>query len=123
MTYGGYSDVYGFASLPFLLLLLVLFPAAFSFLSLLSDDRYQVNHSFPVMTSSPPDISTLSLSSQRLHETYDYEGNAAARQQYHFNTTQGLQQSPYNPISSLGQSPLKSKSAIRAGLPSVRPLP
>ncbi|KAF7778895.1 hypothetical protein Agabi119p4_3240 [Agaricus bisporus var. burnettii] len=71
------------------------------------------------MTSSPPDISTLSLASQqRIHDAYDYDGNAASRPPYHFNTTQGLQQSSYNPISSLAPSPLKSKSALRAGLPS-----
>lgn len=87
-----------------------------------SDDRFQVNHSFLVMTSSPPDISTLSLASQqRIHDAYDYDGNAASRPPYHFNTTQGLQQSSYNPISSLAPSPLKSKSALRAGLPSVSP--
>jgi hypothetical protein len=72
------------------------------------------------MTSSPPDIATLSLGSQqRLHDTYDYDGSSQPRAQF-YNTSQGLNQSPYTPISaSLGQSPLKSKSSIRSGLPSV----
>lgn len=76
------------------------------------------------MTSSPPDLSTLSLGSQqRLHDTYDYDAASQPRQQFHFNTSQGLNQSPYTPISSLGQSPLKSKPAMRGGLPSVRAAP
>ncbi|KXN90471.1 RNA-binding post-transcriptional regulator cip2 [Leucoagaricus sp. SymC.cos] len=71
------------------------------------------------MTSSPPDISTLSLSSQqRLHDTYDYDGSSQPRPQYHYNTSTGIPQSPYNNIPSLAPSPLKNKSAIRAGLPS-----
>lgn len=59
------------------------------------------------MTSSPPDISSLSLSShQRLHDSYDYEGNSASRSQYHPFATSPA---PY--------SPLKSKP-LRSALPS-----
>ncbi|KAF8964112.1 hypothetical protein BDZ97DRAFT_1818018 [Flammula alnicola] len=69
------------------------------------------------MSNSPPDIASLSLhsraSQQRLHDSYDYEGN---RSPFHFATTQGLQQSPYNPLSSISQSPLKNKS-LRSALP------
>ncbi|KAG6874328.1 hypothetical protein C0995_001553 [Termitomyces sp. Mi166 len=72
------------------------------------------------MTSSPPDISSLSLSSipsqQRLNDTYDYEGNSNARPQYHFATSPGIHsQSSYNPLS-LNPSPLKNKP-IRSALP------
>ncbi|KAH0584113.1 hypothetical protein H2248_009682 [Termitomyces sp. 'cryptogamus'] len=72
------------------------------------------------MTSSPPDISSLSLSShssqQRLNDNYDYEGNNNARPQYHFATSPGIHsQSSYNPLS-LNQSPLKNKP-IRSALP------
>jgi RNA recognition motif-containing protein len=73
------------------------------------------------MTSSPspPDISSLSLSSkpsqQRLHDTYDYEGNNNGRTQYHFSTSPPIPaQSQYNPLT-MGQSPLKKP--LRAGLP------
>ncbi|EAU88415.1 RRM/R3H domain-containing protein [Coprinopsis cinerea okayama7 len=72
------------------------------------------------MTSSPPDISTLSLShrpsQQRLHDSYDYDGNGSSRPQYHYATSQGLPQSPYTPLAGMNQSPLKNKS-VRAGLP------
>ncbi|RDB21021.1 hypothetical protein Hypma_011391 [Hypsizygus marmoreus] len=73
------------------------------------------------MTSSPPDISSLSLSSrpsqQRLHDTYDYEGNSNSRPQYHFATSPGIQaQSPYNALTSMSQSPLKNKP-VRSALP------
>ncbi|KNZ75297.1 RNA-binding post-transcriptional regulator cip2 [Termitomyces sp. J132] len=73
-----------------------------------------------IMTSSPPDISSLSLSShssqQRLNDNYDYEGNNNARPQYHFATSPGIHsQSSYNPLS-LNQSPLKNKP-IRSALP------
>ncbi|PPQ78180.1 hypothetical protein CVT25_015513 [Psilocybe cyanescens] len=68
------------------------------------------------MSNSPPDISSLTLNSrasqQHLHDSYDYEG----RSQFHFATTQGLQQSPYNPLSSIAQSPLKNKP-VRSALP------
>ncbi|KAG5645047.1 hypothetical protein DXG03_007226 [Asterophora parasitica] len=72
------------------------------------------------MTSSPPDISSLSLASrpsqQRLHDTYDYDGNSNNRPQYHFATSPGIQaQSPYNPLS-INPSPLKNKP-IRSALP------
>uniref|UniRef100_A0A0W0F1Q7 R3h domain n=1 Tax=Moniliophthora roreri TaxID=221103 RepID=A0A0W0F1Q7_MONRR len=69
------------------------------------------------MTNSPPDISTLSLSSQqRLHDTYDYEGGSGNRQ-YHFATSPGIPiQSQYNPLTT-GQSPLKNKPAVRGSLP------
>ncbi|KAK0228215.1 RRM/R3H domain-containing protein [Armillaria fumosa] len=69
------------------------------------------------MTSSPPDISSLSLSSQqRLHDTYDYEGNSGSRPHYHYATSPGIPvQSQYNPLTT-GQSPLKSKP-LRSGLP------
>jgi hypothetical protein len=75
------------------------------------------------MTSSPPDISSLSLSShpsqQRLHDTYDYEGNSGSRPQYQFATSPGMQsQSAYNPLSSITQSPIKKP--IRSALPTVR---
>lgn len=50
------------------------------------------------MSSSPPDISSLSLSSQqRLHDPYDYDG---ARTPFHFASSQQ---------SAFAQSPLKSK--------------
>ncbi|KDR81380.1 hypothetical protein GALMADRAFT_134825 [Galerina marginata CBS 339.88] len=68
------------------------------------------------MSHSPPDISSLTLNSrashQRLHDAYDYEG----RSQFHYATTQGLPQSPYNPLSSIAQSPLKNKP-LRSALP------
>ncbi|EGN96149.1 hypothetical protein SERLA73DRAFT_185740 [Serpula lacrymans var. lacrymans S7.3] len=75
------------------------------------------------MTSSPtPDISSLSLSSQpsqqRLHDTYDYEGNGSGngRSQYHFQTSPPLSsQSQYNPLG-MTPSPLKNKP-LRGGLP------
>jgi len=73
------------------------------------------------MSSSPPDISSLTLhsrpSQQRLHDAYDYDGNNS-RNQFHFATSQGLQQSPYtvNPLSSISHSSLKNKP-IRSGLP------
>lgn len=79
------------------------------------------------MTSSPPDISTLSLNSrpsqQRLHDIYDYEGNISGngngRPQYHFSTSPPVPaQSQYNQLG-MSQSPLKSKP-IRGGLPTVR---
>ncbi|KAF8644130.1 hypothetical protein AX16_008658 [Volvariella volvacea WC 439] len=67
------------------------------------------------MTSSPPDISTLSISSQqRLHDSYDYEGNggSAARPQYHFATSTGIPaQTQYSPLAGVSQSPLKPKPA------------
>ncbi|KAF5330524.1 hypothetical protein D9619_005687 [Psilocybe cf. subviscida] len=72
------------------------------------------------MSYSPPDISSLTLnhraSQQRLHDSYDYEGNTANRSQFHYATTQGLPQSPYNPLSSIAQSPLKNKP-VRSALP------
>jgi len=74
------------------------------------------------MSSSPPDISSLSLhsrpSQQRLHDTYDYDGT---RNQFHFATTQGLQQSPYNNVSSLAASISHTaiKKPVRSGLPTV----
>ncbi|KIK63765.1 hypothetical protein GYMLUDRAFT_71885 [Collybiopsis luxurians FD-317 M1] len=68
------------------------------------------------MTNSPPDISSLSLSSQqRLNDSYDYEGSPANRPQYHFATSAGIPISQYNPLST-GQSPLKNKP-VRSGLP------
>ncbi|KAK1229080.1 Peptidyl-prolyl cis-trans isomerase pin4 [Marasmius sp. AFHP31] len=68
------------------------------------------------MTNSPPDISTLSISSQqRLHDSYDYEGGA--NRQYHFATSPGIpSQSQYNPLTT-GQSPLKNKQPVRGSLP------
>ncbi|KAH9483830.1 RNA-binding post-transcriptional regulator cip2 [Psilocybe cubensis] len=70
------------------------------------------------MSSSPPDISSLTLNSrasqQHLHDSYDYDGRS---QPYHFATTQGLQQSPYNHLASIAQSPLKNKP-VRSALPS-----
>ncbi|KAJ6606586.1 hypothetical protein DFH09DRAFT_1120707 [Mycena vulgaris] len=67
------------------------------------------------MTSSPPDISTLSLgSSHRLHDSYNdpYDNGRA---QY-FQTAPGIPvQSQYNPLTA-GQSPLKSKP-LRGALP------
>ena len=76
-------------------------------------------------SSTPPDISSLSLSSQpsqqRLHDTYDYEGGGGnGRTPYHYSTSPPIPaQSQYNPLS-LGQSPLKNKPT-RGGLPSVCP--
>jgi len=68
------------------------------------------------MTSSPPDISQLSLNTQpRLNDNYDYDG---ARPQYHYATSPGLPvQSQYNPLTSTGQSPMKKPA--RGGLPTV----
>ena len=75
-------------------------------------------------SSTPPDISSLSLSSQpsqqRLHDTYDYEGNGGGngRNPYHFSTSPPIPaQSQYNPLN-ISQSPLKNKT-MRGGLPSV----
>ncbi|KAF9475675.1 hypothetical protein BDN70DRAFT_226723 [Pholiota conissans] len=72
------------------------------------------------MSNSPPDIASLTLNSrasqQRLHDSYDYEGNAVNRSPFHFATSQGLQQSPYNPLNSIAQSPLKNKP-VRSALP------
>lgn len=74
-------------------------------------------------TSSTPDISSLSLSSQpsqqRLNDSYDYEGSSGGngRSPYHYSTSPPIPaQSQYNPLG-LNQSPLKNKPA-RAGLPS-----
>lgn len=80
-------------------------------------------------SSSTPDIAsqvaTLSLSSQpsqqRLHDTYDFEGNAAGngRNPYSYATSPPIPaQSQYNPLG-MNPSPLKNK-ASRAALPSVR---
>ncbi|KAI0948383.1 hypothetical protein AcV7_009141 [Taiwanofungus camphoratus] len=73
-------------------------------------------------SSSTPDISTLSLTSQpsqqRLHDTYDYEGNGGGngRSPYHYSTSPPIPaQSQYNPLG-MNQSPLKNK-AVRGGLP------
>ncbi|KAF8636500.1 hypothetical protein AX17_003315 [Amanita inopinata Kibby_2008] len=67
------------------------------------------------MTSSPPDISSLSLSSQqRLHDSYDYEGNSGNRSQYHHFATIHSQ-STYNPTA-IAQSPLQAKP-VRSALP------
>lgn len=73
-----------------------------------------------IMTNSPPDLSSLSLSSQqRLHDSYDYEGPSGNRPQYHFATSPGIPiQSQYNPLTT-GQSPLKKP--VRSGLPTVCP--
>lgn len=65
------------------------------------------------MTTSPPDISQLSLNNnqQRPNDNYDYDGS---RPQYHFATSPGLPvQSQYNPLTS--SSPLKKPA--RSGLP------
>ncbi|GLB35166.1 putative R3H domain containing protein [Lyophyllum shimeji] len=74
------------------------------------------------MTSSPPDISSLSLSShpsqQRLHDTYDYEGNinSNSRPPHFFQTSPALSgQSQYNPLG-MNHSPLKNKP-VRSALP------
>ncbi|OCH95294.1 hypothetical protein OBBRIDRAFT_788487 [Obba rivulosa] len=73
-------------------------------------------------SSSTPDISSLSLSSQptqqRLHDTYDYEGNNSGngRPQYHYSTSPPIPaQSQYTPLG-MNQSPMKNK-AVRGGLP------
>ncbi|KAF8803615.1 hypothetical protein BYT27DRAFT_7109469 [Phlegmacium glaucopus] len=72
------------------------------------------------MSNSPPDISSLSLSSrpsqQRLHDTYDYDANSANRSPFHFATSQGLPQSPYNPLTSITHSPIKNKP-VRSAIP------
>ncbi|THH15596.1 hypothetical protein EW146_g4896 [Bondarzewia mesenterica] len=70
-----------------------------------------------IMTSSStPDIASLSLSSQpsqqRLHDTYDYDGNGSGngRPQYHFQTSPAIPgQSQYNSPLGMSQSPLKNK--------------
>ncbi|TFK25073.1 hypothetical protein FA15DRAFT_668946 [Coprinopsis marcescibilis] len=73
------------------------------------------------MTSSPPDISSLTLShrasQQRLHDSYDYDANGPNRPHYHYATSQGLPQTPYTPLTSMNQSPLKNKSTVRNPLP------
>lgn len=76
--------------------------------------------------SSPPDMSSLSLSSrpdqQRLHDNYDYEGNNSGngRPQYHFSTSPPISApSQYNPLG-MSQTPLKKP--LRSGLPTVRNL-
>lgn len=72
------------------------------------------------MTSSPsiPDISALSLSQnsqQRLHDSYDYEGNSGGNRSNYFSTSPPIPaQSQYNPLG-MSQSPLKKPA--RAGLP------
>ncbi|KAF8626152.1 hypothetical protein AX15_005046 [Amanita polypyramis BW_CC] len=64
------------------------------------------------MSSSPPDISSLSLTSQqRLHDAYDYDGNSPNRPTYH----QFSPQSTY-PLANITQSPLKNKP-VRSALP------
>ncbi|KAL5511412.1 PIN4 [Sanghuangporus vaninii] len=79
------------------------------------------------MTSTSPtlpDISSLSISSQQQHRPhdspYDFDALQAGqnqRQQFHFSTSPAVPgQMPYTPLG-LGQSPLKSKPPIRAGLP------
>lgn len=70
------------------------------------------------MTGSPPDMSTLNISPQRLHDSYDYEGNSpAGRPQYHFATSTGIPaQNAYQGLG-VGQSPLKNKPSARSGLP------
>ncbi|KAF8919552.1 hypothetical protein CPB85DRAFT_1277086 [Mucidula mucida] len=70
------------------------------------------------MTSSPPDLSTLTLNpqQQRLHDTYDYDGSGGGRPHYHYATSPGIPiQSQYNPLTT-GQSPNK-KQPLRGGLP------
>lgn len=71
------------------------------------------------MTTSPPDLSALSLShrpsQQRLHDTYDYD--ASANRQFHYATSQGISHSSYN-LAGIAQSPLKTKP-VRGGLPQV----
>ncbi|KZT74250.1 hypothetical protein DAEQUDRAFT_702549 [Daedalea quercina L-15889] len=76
-------------------------------------------------TSSTPDISSLSLTSQpsqqRLHESYEYEGNSSGngKSPYHFQTSPPIPaQSQYNPLGGMGQSPLKNRPVLRGGLPS-----
>ncbi|KZT03549.1 uncharacterized protein LAESUDRAFT_704560 [Laetiporus sulphureus 93-53] len=75
-------------------------------------------------SSSTPDISSLSLSSQpsqqRLHDTYEYEGSASGngKTPYHYSTSPPVPaQSQYNPLA-VGQNPLKSRPVLRGGLPS-----
>ncbi len=77
-------------------------------------------------SSSPPDIASLSLSSQpphqRLHDTYDYDGTAGnLRPPYHFATSPPIPpgQPPFHPLS-MNQSPLKNNKTARAALPTVR---
>lgn len=84
----------------------------------------RINELLEVMTT-PPDISSLSLSSrpshQRLHDTYDYEGNTSGnvRSPYQFSTSPPIPaQSQYNQLG-INQSPLKNKP-LRGGLPTVR---
>lgn len=63
------------------------------------------------MTSSPPDISSLSLSSH----SYEYDGSKAAP--YHFATSTGIPPTQYAPLAG-SPSPLKHKQPVRGGLPS-----
>ncbi|TFY51799.1 hypothetical protein EVJ58_g10378 [Rhodofomes roseus] len=76
-------------------------------------------------SSSTPDISSLSLTSQpsqqRLHESYEYEGNSGGngKSPYHFQTSPPIPaQSQYSPLGGMGQSPLKNRPVLRGGLPS-----
>ncbi|KAJ7090193.1 hypothetical protein B0H15DRAFT_837452 [Mycena belliarum] len=67
------------------------------------------------MSTSPPDVSSLSLSS-RANDNYDQYEHSGGRPQYHFATSPGIPvQSQYNPLT-VGQSPLKSKP-LRGALP------
>ncbi|PCH38708.1 hypothetical protein WOLCODRAFT_161766 [Wolfiporia cocos MD-104 SS10] len=73
-------------------------------------------------SSSTPDISALSLTSQpsqqRLHDTYEYEGGGNGKSPYHYSTSPAIPaQSQYNPLG-MGQSPLKNRPVLRGGLPS-----
>nr|GAT55488.1 r3h domain [Mycena chlorophos] len=72
------------------------------------------------MTSSPPDISSLTLNAShgRLHDSsYDFDGSTAPRAQYHFATSTGIPAQTQYPPLGVGQSPLKNKPAARSGLP------
>lgn len=76
-------------------------------------------------SSSPPDIASLSLSSQpphqRLHDPYDYDGTPGdVRSPYHFATSPPVPsgQPLFNPLS-MNQPP-KNNKTTRSGLPTVR---
>lgn len=113
------------APLFLVLLLTCLFFSSYERFIRIQQGYERINELLEIMTSSPPDISSLSLSSrpsqQRLHDTYDYEGNTGGngRSPFQFSTSPPIAaQSQYNQLG-MNQSPLKNKP-LRGGLPTVR---
>jgi hypothetical protein len=78
-------------------------------------------------SSSPPDISSLSLSPHRLAPRATDGFDLDAARQYHYQTSPPVMptQNPYaNPMpANLPNTPIKPSKPTRAGLPSVRFLP